>query len=119
MRALAAPVESGEASPIGEAELRGLLEDVADSPPRGGRGAQAQLAAREALERLDRPPDDEAETVRGLFDGRPDDGLVDCETDWPPTGGVMQELDAGDTLGTRRRWYRNLVADGGLDPEPR
>lgn len=52
----------------------------------------------EALERLDLGPDDEAETVRRLFDDRPDDELVDWETDWHPTGGPMQALDACDTL---------------------
>jgi hypothetical protein len=45
VRALTALVELGEAAPIAEDELRRLLEDVADSPPPGARGAQARLAA--------------------------------------------------------------------------
>jgi|SRR5215207_8337534 len=73
----------GDASPIGKDELRGLLEDVSNSAPSGARGTQAQLAAIEALDRLDAPPDSEAEKVLRLFDDRPDDELV-AEDDWFP-----------------------------------
>jgi hypothetical protein len=65
VRALAALVDLGEqASPIAKDELRRLLEDVADSPPPGARGAQARLAAIEVLERLDQPPDDSGQEGR-------------------------------------------------------
>jgi hypothetical protein len=114
VRALAALVELGEASPLDEDELRRLLEDVAHDPPAGARGAQARLAALQALERLDAPPDDQAELVRRLFDDRPDDELV-AHDDWHPTGGKWRELDACHTLGKRRRWYCNLAEDGRLE----
>ena len=53
VRALAALVELGEASPVGE--RRRLLEEVADSWPASAGGAQTRLAAIEVLERLDAP----------------------------------------------------------------
>jgi len=104
-------MDLGETSPLDEDELRSLLEDVAHSPPEGARGAQARLAALRALERLDEPPDEEAETVRRLFDDRPDSKLV-ASDDWHPTGDPWRELDACDTLGKRRRWYCSLAEDG-------
>jgi hypothetical protein len=115
VRALAALVDLGEASPLEEDELRRQLEGVAQEPPQGARGAQARLAALDALERLDEPPDDEAEKVRRLFDDRPDNELVDWETEWHPAGRPWLELDACHTVGKRRRWYCNLAEDGLLE----
>jgi hypothetical protein len=115
VRALTALVELGGASPIGEHELRGLLEDVADSPPPGARGAQARLAAMEALERLDQPPDEEAKKIARLFDHRPDEERV-AQDEWYPDSGpdthAYKELYAWSTLGQRRRWYSRLVEEG-------
>src|SRR5215207_6628957 len=104
----------GDASPIGKDELRGLLEDVSNSAPSGARGTQAQLAAIEALDRLDAPPDSEAEKVRRLFDDRPDDELV-AGDDWFPVPPEWGKLYLCGTLGQRRRWDRNLVAEGVID----
>jgi hypothetical protein len=112
VRALTALVELGEAAPIAEDELRRLLEDVADSPPPGARGAQARLAVMEVLDRLDQPPDEEAKKIARLFDDRPDEELV-AEDEWYPATGPdahgWMKLFAYDTLGKRRRWYSRLA----------
>jgi hypothetical protein len=117
VRALTALVELGEASPLSEHELRGLLEDVADSPPEGARGAQARLAALKALERLDALADDdeEAAKVRRLFDpSRDPDSLVEpgdpfWPSDAPP---AFKALYSHETVAMRRRWFENLVSLG-------
>ena len=76
----------------------------------------AALAALGALKRLDGPPDEEAEQVRRLFDDHSGEKLVEWEHDWHPSGnGPWLELDAWDTLGNRRAWYRRLVATGYIE----
>lgn len=60
VRALAALVELGDASPLGEDELRGLLEDLAHDPPQALAELRLALTALQVIERLDAPPDDEA-----------------------------------------------------------
>jgi hypothetical protein len=55
VRTLATLMELGEASPVGEDEFRGLLEEVADSSPASAPGAQPRLADIEVLEQLDAP----------------------------------------------------------------
>jgi hypothetical protein len=70
------------------------------------------------LERLETPPEEQAEKVRRLFDGRPDDERVDWEHEWHPTGGPWLELDADDTAGQRRAWYARLVELGEIEAKP-
>jgi hypothetical protein len=115
VRALTALVELGEASPVGEHEPRELLEDVADAPPPGCAWRSGRLAAREALQRLEAPPDDEAAKVRRLFDDRPDDERV-AEDEWfpPPAPRAWVELYSHETLRTRRRWFKDLAEAGEL-----
>jgi hypothetical protein len=101
VRALAALVGLGPASPLAEAELRRLLEDVASDPPGrrswcpgAARGAQGTRAARGAAGRRG------GAKVRRLFDDRRDHERVAPDGWFPepnPPGWVA--LFAHDTLG--------------------
>lgn len=84
----------------------------------GARGARRGVFVIETLERLETPPEEQAEKVRRLFDGRPDDERVDWEHEWHPTGGPWLELDADDTAGQRRAWYARLVELGEIEAKP-
>jgi hypothetical protein len=85
------------------------LEEVAERPPDRARGAAAALPAVALIERLDAPPDDQAEAVWRLFDGR-DNGEPVASDEWHPCPSFA-ELDSGDMLGQRREWYRRLAAE--------
>jgi hypothetical protein len=96
VRALAALVGLGPASPLAEAELRRLLEDVASDPPDGARGAQARLAALKALERLEALPDDgEARRCAGCS------MTVGTTSASPPMGGSPNRTHRGGWRSSR------------------
>jgi hypothetical protein len=60
----------------------------------------------------DPPPPTDEELAR-LFDDRTDDERV-SPNDWFPMGEGWKDLYAHETLGVRRRWFRNLVEGGEL-----
>ena len=67
------------------------------------------------------PPDEQApapdpEVIARLFDPRrdPEEQVRDDDDDWYPCSPEMQKLDAWDTVGKRRRWFRELQRLGRL-----
>ena len=65
------------------------------------------------------PPDEQApapdpEVVARLFDPRRDPEEQVRDDDWFPGSPEMQELYAWDTVGKRRRWFRELQREGRL-----
>ena len=65
------------------------------------------------------PPDEQApapdpEVVVRLFDPRRDPEERVRDDDWYPGSPAMQELYAWDTVGKRRRWFRELQRLGRL-----
>ena len=53
------------------------------------------------------------EVIARLFDIRPDNERVAAD-DWFPMGDDWKDVYAHETLGQRRRWFRNLVEAGEL-----
>ena len=85
--------------------------------PRANRGAIAKVTALRTLERLNRPSDEAMADpqIKRLFDETRDPAETAREDDWHASSDPeVRELDACDTLATRRRWYLNLVEDGSL-----
>jgi hypothetical protein len=65
-------------------------------------------------ERWDRPGPADREQIARLFDPSRDPNERVRDDDWHPSPGPWQELDWCQTVGTRRRWYRNLLEAGDL-----
>ena len=86
------------------------LQRVAELPPSSGRTAIAKTTALRALLRL------EGESVltgpeERLWDEDRDPAERVTERDWhPDPEGSFAELDASDTVATRRRWWLALAA---------
>ena len=100
-----------------EDQIRQELERVARSEPQSGREAMAKVTALRTLERLNRPTDEGMADpqIKRLFDETRDPNETARGDDWHPSSDPeVRELDACDTLATRRRWYLNLVEDGSL-----
>ena len=105
MRALAALLELGDASPLDEGELRLLLEDVANDPPSGARGAiaysQSPAASRASVG-----------TVVGVYP--PADGLPRLPRD-PEDDRREQEADQGIARREARGDHRGARDDSEAD----
>lgn len=61
----------------------------------------------------EREPVDHEQIARLFDEGRDPDERVRAD-DWHPGGPEWVELDAGDTVAERRRWYGNLLREGDL-----
>jgi hypothetical protein len=59
----------------------------------------------------EREPADPEQVARLFDEGRDPDEQVRPD-DWHPAPSEFDELDAGDTVAMRRRWYGNLLREG-------
>jgi hypothetical protein len=90
------------------------LQRLARSRPRSGRGQVAKASAIRTLERLERSRSRRERPMSvaaiRLFDEHRDPNEPTTADDWFPEGDpeFRALYDGIDTVGERRRWYRNL-----------